>query len=442
MHFFLRRRFRVAASLICFLTACTASPDLDAELRAKAECEPKPEGLDGEIETITGGPGTGCVLGESFKFFYRAGTVDNIVIEFGDGGACWSEASCQLMKNVDERYRDVVNRYTDNALSLPLVRREAWAPYWDRGIHNHCRSSNPVKDWHHVYIPYCTADVHVGNSVQGAGDAFRHKGKNNVQFVLEWLEKKFRYRVGRLLLTGCSAGAYGSMFWSHRIFSDFAQNSPGTKLFYFGDSGAGVADSEALARLMRGWSVDRHLFPNTALGEGDDGGMASLYRYIVLAHPNASFTLFNHHQDRTQRAFYAALQLSDDEVGNAESLLHWLNEPPGLLRNLAVGTRTFVASPTINRAVEAYDAWPDYLRSQLGYLEEHAQIRVYVAEGSGHCRLHSDAFYDEGPDPSASPNSKSLAAWLYETVLSERDPRGRLQNVICHNCWSDPPPER
>ena len=49
---------------------------------------------------------------------------------------------------------------------------------------------NPVGDWYHVFVSYCTADIHLGDSVEtydtGDGEiTINHSGQNNVDAVLE-----------------------------------------------------------------------------------------------------------------------------------------------------------------------------------------------------------------------------------------------------------------
>ena len=63
---------------------------------------------------------------------------------------------------------------------------------WPRASTITTTRENPFKDWHHVYIPYCTADIHWGDAertYENEGQAFtiRHKGGVNTRAVLSWV---------------------------------------------------------------------------------------------------------------------------------------------------------------------------------------------------------------------------------------------------------------
>ena len=65
------------------------------------------------------------------------------------------------------------------------------------GIYDRDNEANPFKDWWHVVVPYCTGDVHWGNSSQLYGSGvnefvIEHKGAVNSQAVLDWVYANFR----------------------------------------------------------------------------------------------------------------------------------------------------------------------------------------------------------------------------------------------------------
>lgn len=149
--------------------------------------------------------GAVCGNGTPYKFFVNYSDVSNdLVVVFEPGGACWDYESCTQKDGI---------RGAANVDGIPddHVEKAFYVPFFNRDYeHNHTR------DWNFVYVPYCTGDVHSGNSVatytdEETGDEieFHHSGHYNVQRVVEWMSEHFEY-VPQMLATGCSAGGVGS----------------------------------------------------------------------------------------------------------------------------------------------------------------------------------------------------------------------------------------
>ena len=67
-------------------------------------------------------------------------------------------------------------------------------------------------------MPYCTGDLHWGNSSVEylAGVTIEHRGAVNARAAVDWLVEQLPSPEG-LLVTGCSAGAYASLFWAANL---------------------------------------------------------------------------------------------------------------------------------------------------------------------------------------------------------------------------------
>lgn len=88
----------------------------------------------------------------------------------------------------------------------------------------------PSSGWTHIFVPYCTRDVHWGsNSVQYqfpdlSPNPINHNGFNNVKSVLE-----FMYRVipepDSVLVTGCSAGSLGAVVYAPYIMAQYVHHT-------------------------------------------------------------------------------------------------------------------------------------------------------------------------------------------------------------------------
>jgi hypothetical protein len=153
-------------------------------------------------------PGTVCGNGSQYKFFVNySDQTDNLVVVFEPGGACWDYPSCTGASGI----RGAANpdgleddHYELAPFISPFLQREDL--------------TSPTASWNMVYVPYCTGDVHTGNNEitytdetgQGPDVLFHHKGHDNVQAVVGWIDQNFT-RVPKMLSTGCSAGGAGSI---------------------------------------------------------------------------------------------------------------------------------------------------------------------------------------------------------------------------------------
>jgi hypothetical protein len=80
---------------------------------------------------------------------------------------------------------------------------------WDRGS-----AANPFMNYNYVYIPYCTADFHMGNLRKSPVDGLNHLGYVNMTSALAYLAGIFTpSSTTEVVLSGGSAGAFGA-FWN------------------------------------------------------------------------------------------------------------------------------------------------------------------------------------------------------------------------------------
>ena len=129
-------------------------------------------------ETVVPGGETICSDGSPYFFVHR-GDPGKLLVEFEGGGACWSGATCEA------------DLYNKTVTSDPEVARQTGQL---QGIYDRTNPANPLKDYTHVYIPYCTGDLHWGNavanyaSVSGKPYVIQHKGAVNAttQDGAEW----------------------------------------------------------------------------------------------------------------------------------------------------------------------------------------------------------------------------------------------------------------
>ncbi len=88
-----------------------------------------------------------------------------------------------------------------------------------------------MADWHHVYIPYCTGDLHAGNNpsarVKGVVKEQNFVGYKNINIALQHLLSHAK-GINEILLAGASAGGFGVLY----NYSQVANAFPGKKLLH------------------------------------------------------------------------------------------------------------------------------------------------------------------------------------------------------------------
>src|SRR5687767_11085004 len=146
---------------------------------------------------------TVCADGSPFRFFVHPGDPAKLLVEFEGGGACWDDASCAV---------DIYSRRVQADPGQAEQRGQLV------GIYDRRNPENPFRDWTHVYIPYCTGDLHWGSidkTYTGSSGPFvvPHRGAINATAALSWASENVP-APRQVFVTGCSAGGYGSIFWA------------------------------------------------------------------------------------------------------------------------------------------------------------------------------------------------------------------------------------
>ncbi|MCS6797797.1 MAG: pectinacetylesterase family protein [Myxococcota bacterium] len=211
-----------------------------------------------------------------------------VVIFLEGGGACFDFSTCLTVA-----HQDGFNAATLRSLSL------------DRGIFRRSDASNPLRDWSYVFVPYCSGDVHAGNTdVRGGPSGRTHRGYINMSRYLERLVPTFE-DVELVLLTGSSAGGIGTMANYDQVARAFGC----TPVHALDDAGPLFSDTylrPCLQRWVRGmWNVDVAL-PRDCRGcfGADGGGIVHMFPYLAAKYPDRRFGLLSTTADRTMRTFF------------------------------------------------------------------------------------------------------------------------------------------
>jgi hypothetical protein len=186
---------------------------------------------------------TRCARGTPFVYFVKRGkSLDKVIVEFMGGGACWSKETCGLQtaifsetaENARQMFRDLPKFETVDYYANKTGSSNYFFPY--RGF---VEKGASFQDHTHIFIPYCTGDLHWGNNaIQYTKDLkIYHFGAVNANSAVEFLYNSFPSSPKSVFVTGCSAGAYGSLLWATKIMKHYEKSSPSTLVVQFGDSG-------------------------------------------------------------------------------------------------------------------------------------------------------------------------------------------------------------
>ena len=136
---------------------------------------------------------TKCSDGSSFSFFSRDAAKDKVLLFFQGGGACWDILTCNSLKT----YKATVSEQ-DHPTNFKS------------GIFDLGNKANPFSDWTIVFVPYCTADVHIGSKIGNySGKLIHHQGRANSQSSLDYIFENHA-EVSVFFVTGPSAGSMGA----------------------------------------------------------------------------------------------------------------------------------------------------------------------------------------------------------------------------------------
>jgi hypothetical protein len=183
-----------------------------------------------------------CLNDTPYVFFARRGTVNKMVVYFQGGGACWNSLTCGLPTCKTET----------GAFDDPSDATSGFADL--------SNPDNPFKDWSVVMIPYCTGDVHWGDSTYDHGSAgapfvVQHKGAVNAKVVEKWAREHF-VMPDEVFVTGSSAGAYGAIASSPSLM-EFVW--PSSEFAVLGDAGNGVITNEFLVNDISKWGIEKNV---------------------------------------------------------------------------------------------------------------------------------------------------------------------------------------
>jgi hypothetical protein len=236
--------------------------------------------------------GARCAKGGPWHFWVHRGAADKLLFYLQGGGGCWLKANCDL--NAQPTFDPTVDERDD--------------PANGDGILKLGRPANPFRGWTVVFVPYCTADVHLGaRQVDYDGVGMDHRGAANVAAALGWVRSSLP-GPREIVVAGGSAGAIPVPVYATRL----AEAYPRARVTGIGD-GAGGYRSPKVPGILRLWGVPGAIGDRPEFARIDSAGLTfeSLYIAAGRARPGLRLAQINQDGDDVQLQFLAILGVTN-----------------------------------------------------------------------------------------------------------------------------------
>lgn len=337
---------------------------------------------------------SGCGLGDRYAFGVKRGSENKLVIEFEGGGLCYDSDSCFPApgagttcgnNNLD------IGTFAGNNTLLGRGVPESSTDV-DEG------AENLFKEWNHIFVKYCTCDLHTGDQIVEFVDytdcefanfgckkkSINFRGGKNTDLVLTWVKQNYAEAFGqteepeKVMTSGLSAGGYGAIAHVNKIINLF----PDSKHYAFSDAAAGAApspDASSLAAFDLWKSAEgirdegmavliRNMIRDPATW-APDSTIVALIQYTADLNPDVLIASYNAATDRTQSGF-----------------------------------RCYVEKGAVNRCFAQFfgvSLWPtlqqEMLNNALASQDDRCNVRWLFSEGSFHATMQGPS---EGPQQS------------------------------------------
>ncbi|MBL8605810.1 MAG: esterase [Myxococcales bacterium] len=219
---------------------------------------------------------------------------DKLLVFFNGGGACWDYFTCvELNTSTHGPFGQA---------QFTAASRSGFAG----SVMDHKSAENPFKDYNTVFIPYCTGDVHTGDTVNtyangGKSKQIHHKGHANVTAYLKRLVATFK-KPSQVMVTGSSAGGGGALF----NYPTFRAAWPDTNMMLVDDS-LPLFIGNSINPGLRGawfdsWKLDAVAGPICGAACKDD--LSLFPKAVAQKYPKDRMALLSSQQDQTIRTYF------------------------------------------------------------------------------------------------------------------------------------------
>jgi Pectinacetylesterase len=312
-------------------------------------------------ERIVPGGDCQCSDGSEFNFWVRKANPKKVVFYLEDGGACFSSETCARDSGVYQT-------------------RVSEGPTGEGGIFDFADKRNPFADYSVVYVPYCTADVHIGDTTKkyAPGLTVQHKGYVNGTAALDYLAATFPGATD-VVVIGESAGSVAAPLYAGFV-SDRLANARITAL---ADGSGSYPDVPRVNEILAAWSTGKALpgWTENAGKTSERWSFPGLFIQSGRHDPKIVFARHDYAYDEHQASWYPRVGIT------AGDLLSRID-----------ANETQIEDAGVN-------------------------LLSYIAPGDDHTALSEEQFYTE------TVNDEKLVDWV--TRLIEGKP---VYDVHCREC--------
>ena len=205
-----------------------------------------------------------------------------VMIYLQGGGACYDGQSCRENERAGIAGKNFSRQKFDNWVST----------LGDQGVFNTGHAKNPVSRWNHIYVPYCTGDLHSGNKmnarVAGVSETQHFVGNRNLRNILRVIGPYFR-NAEDVALVGASAGGVGVLFNYPQVVEAFNGRSVAALV----DSAPVIPETDIKTSCFER-KITRAFDPQLPAdcpecANPDRGGFLNLYNYLSTRYPQGRF---------------------------------------------------------------------------------------------------------------------------------------------------------
>ncbi len=337
-----------------------------------------------------------CMQGDPYRFFGKRGSVNKLVMYYMGGGACWNNLTCNVPTCTTSPPGNLDTR--------------------NSGFGDLDNPENPFRDWHWVFVSYCTCDIHFGDATQDYSGfdpiTVEHKGYHNARVAERWAREHF-LNPEVVFVTGSSAGAYGALFngpLHHDVW-------PASQVHVLADAGNGVITQDFLQNEFSNWNFVANLpdIPGVSESITTGDGMPGYMEAVASYFPDTNWAHYSTAYDGSQggqTGFYNVMLNDGNPLAGAtwwEASCQW-------------------GDVALQQSLDIYDAVPE-------------NYRYYFGTGSRHTMWGSNKVYND-----MTGNVPTVVSWIDAMLAS--GPEGRdpsWANVRCEDCGlllpNDPGPD-
>jgi hypothetical protein len=305
-----------------------------------------------------------CADGSEFSFWVREANPDRVVLYLQDGGVCFSSETCAPDRDL---YQTTVGE----------------GPTGEGGIFDFADARNPFADFSVVYVPYCTGDVHLGDTTTeyAPGLTVQHKGYVNGAAALDHLAATFPGAT-EVVVVGESAGSIAAPLYGGLV----SDRLPDARITVLADGSGSYPDVPRANEIIAAWGTSDAMsaWPDNTDLTVERWSFPGLFIQSGRHQPEIVFARHDYAYDENQQTWYRLAGIP------AQDLLSMID-----------ANETQIEGAGVN-------------------------LLSYIAPGDAHTVLSDGTFYAE------TVNGEKLVDWVTRLIDGEQ-----VNDVHCTDCTVD-----